>query len=123
MDLKLFTEPQRQAVLDLAVLAMYVDAHLSTAEHERVERLIAAMGLGSEWERSVQYDAAVARVSRHAGSVETARAHAQTLAPIFTDTEQRKMVHGLLHDLVASDGQLSPQESLFMAGVREALQL
>jgi tellurite resistance protein len=123
MDLKNFTDPQRRAVLDLAVLAMYSDGHLSTAEHERVERILAAMGLPSDWQRSVEYDAAVSRVSRHSGSLEAARAHALTLARRFDAPEQRKLVHALLHDLVASDGKLSPQETAFLSTVREALQL
>ena len=64
MDLKSFNEAQRQALLDLAVLAMYSDQHLAAAEQERVERLLTSMGLNSDYERAAQYDASIARVSR-----------------------------------------------------------
>ena len=80
MDLKTFTDAQRQALLDLAVLAMYADGHLSTAEHERVERLLTGMGLTSDYERAALYDASVSRVSRHSGTLEAVRAHARKLA-------------------------------------------
>lgn len=123
MDLKSFSDVQRRAVLDLAILAMYADAHLATTEHARVERLLSAMGLVEEWERAAEFDAAVSRVRPYTGSPEAARTYGMALVRIFGEPEQRKMVHALLHDLVASDGKLSPQEGVFLGAVREALAL
>jgi hypothetical protein len=62
-------------------------------------------------------------VSRHTGSLDKVRAHARTLAQTFADAEQRKMVHELLRDIVGSDSRVSPQESTFLATVRETLEL
>jgi uncharacterized tellurite resistance protein B-like protein len=121
MDLKDFTSQQCQVLLDLAVLGMYADGHLSAAEDERVQRLLTAMGITTEYERAAQYDAAVARVSRHSAKPETVGSHARTLEAHFTTPEQRRFVHGILRDLVASDGRVSPQESTFLSALRQAL--
>jgi uncharacterized tellurite resistance protein B-like protein len=123
MDLKEFNNPQRQALLELAVLGMYADGHLSAAEDERVQRLLTAMGFSSDYESAAQYDAAVARVSRHSITVDATAAHARTLAQNFTTPEQRRFVHTILRDLVASDGRISPQESTFLSALREAFQM
>ena len=61
--------------------------------------------------------------SRHSGTADAVRTHARKLAEAFDAPEQRKTVHGILHDLVASDSRIAPQESTFLATVREALQL
>ena len=75
MNLKDLNDQQRKALLDLAMLAMYSDGHLASAEDERVHRLLGAMGYDEESARNREYDAAVARVSRHAGTAAGARGH------------------------------------------------
>jgi hypothetical protein len=72
------------AFLDLAMLAMYADGHLASAEDERVHRLLTAMGLGADYERNAQYDAAVSRIRRHSQTAEAVRTHVLTLAESFT---------------------------------------
>ena len=77
MDLKKLTKRQQEALLDLAMLAMYADGHLSFSEDERVLRLLGAMGFDTEYDRGRQFDASVSRVSRHSVTAEAARAHAR----------------------------------------------
>jgi uncharacterized tellurite resistance protein B-like protein len=122
IDLKDFTEDQRQALLDLAMLAMYADGHLATVEDERVRRLLEAMPFSSEDERNRHYDASVARVSGYSMTAESAGTMAATLAERFANREQRQAVHGLLVDLVMSDSCVSPQEGSFISVVRAVLQ-
>ena len=123
MYLSDFTDPQRQALLDLAMLAMYADGHLAAVEDERVQRLLAAMGFASSHDREKQFDASVARVRRHAQTAEVARAHAGTLAQSFPARDQRRRVHDVLDDLVTSDSRVAPSESNFLSVVKEALQM
>jgi uncharacterized tellurite resistance protein B-like protein len=123
MDLADFSASQREALLDLAVLGMYADGHLAAAEDERVGRLLDGMGFATDYERARQYDAAVARVSRHSGKPEALQEKARSLAQSFTTAEQRRFVHNILRDLVASDGGISPAESQFLSAVRESLQV
>jgi uncharacterized tellurite resistance protein B-like protein len=121
MNIKDFTEAQKQALLDLTMLAMYADGHLASAEDARVHRLLSGLGYGTEYDRDKQYDAAISRVSRHASTAKAAREHAVKLAEAFTTPEQRLKVHDLLGELVVSDSRVSLQESEFLSVVRDAL--
>ena len=123
MNLKGFTEQECQGLLDLAVLAMYADGHLALVEDARVQRLLTAMGCDSDYDRDKHYDAAVSRVSRHSQTVEVARAHAATLAQVFTTREHRRQAYDVLSDLAASDNQVAPQEGSYLAVVRQAFQM
>jgi uncharacterized tellurite resistance protein B-like protein len=122
MNIKNFTEQQQQALLDLALLAMYADGHLAAAEDERIHRLLGARGFTADYDRGKQYDAAIARVSRHALTADAARSHAITLVQSFTTWEQRRQVCDLLDDLVSSDKHVALQESNLLSLIREALQ-
>jgi uncharacterized tellurite resistance protein B-like protein len=121
MDVKKLTKRQQEALLDLAMLAMYADGHLSFSEDERVLRLLGAMGFDTEYDRGRQFDASISRVTRHTVSAEKAGAHAKTLAKAFTTLEQQRNVEAILKDLVYSDNDLTPQESKFLSVVKEAL--
>jgi tellurite resistance protein TerB len=121
MDLKKFNDRQKQALLDLAMLAMYADGHLTFSEDERVLRLLTAMGFTAEYDRERHFDASVSRVSRHSTTSAAARAHAATLAKAFTTPEQHQQVQAILNDVVSSDRNVSPQESKFLSAVKEAL--
>lgn len=122
MNIKDFSEAQREALLDLVTLAMYADAHLAQAEDERMMRLLGKLGLPSDYERSRQYDAAVARVSRHSQSADKARAYALERAEVFSTHEQRRLVSQALDDIVTSDTHVSDKENSFISLVREALE-
>lgn len=122
MNFTEFTEPQRQALLDLMVLGMYADSRLTSAEDERVHRLLATMGFESEYDRDKQLDASITRIRQHAQTLELARAHATLLSQNFTTSEQRREVYKLLDDLMASDNQIVPQESQILAVVKEVFE-
>ncbi len=121
MNIKDFTETQKQALLDLTMLAMYADGHLASAEDARVHRLLDGLGYTTEYDRNTQYDAAISRVSRQALTASGAKEHAVKLAEAFTTPEQRLKVHELLGELVTSDSKVSLQEGEFLSVVRDAL--
>jgi hypothetical protein len=123
MDLKSLTESQRRALLDLAVLAMYSDAHLAAAEDDRIDELLIALGVAEGSDRTREYDAAVGRIRHAAQSRAAAQAHAATLARQFTHPAQRKDAYAWIEGLVSSDGQVAPPENSYLTVVREALQL
>ena len=122
MTIKDFTEQQKHALLDLTMLAMYADAHLASAEDLRVVRLLGVMGFATDYDREKQYDASVSRVSRHSQTAESAREYASSLVKSFTGREQRRLVQGILDDVVTSDSHVSLQESNFLSLVRESLE-
>jgi len=123
MNFKNLTAPQREALLELALLAMYADGHLATSEDDRVHRLLNAMGPATEFEQTRHYDAAVTRVRTHTQTVAAARAQAAVLAEKFTEPQLRRDVVAVLDELVASDREVAAEESGYMKVVREAFQL
>ena len=122
MNIQDLSEQQKHALLDLAMLAMYADGHLASAEDERVHRLLGAMGFDTQYDQGKHYDASVSRVSRHSQTAEMARTYATTLAQSFVDREQRRLVQATLDDLAASDSQVSAQETCFLSLVREVME-
>ncbi len=114
-----FTAPQRRAVLDLVILAMYADGRLTSVEDARVERLLTAMGYADAYDRQQQFDAAVTRVRKHAEKPDQARAHAAKLAATFTSREQRREIYKLLEEIVSSDAHITSEESQLLEVVRE----
>jgi hypothetical protein len=121
MNPKDFTDAQKNALLDLTMLAMYADGHLASAEDARVHRLLEVLGHTTEHDRNQQYDAAISRISRKALTKAAAREHAVALAAVFTTPPQRLKVHDLLGDLITSDSTVSLQEGEFLSVVRDAL--
>ena len=123
MNLDSFSEPQRQALLDLAMLAMYADGHLASVEDERLLRLLTAMGCETPDDCGRHHDASVTRVRRRSHTVEEARGYAQELARQFTTSEQKTRVHEILGEVLSSDNRVAPQEATFLSLVREALRI
>ena len=121
MNLAQFSPAQREAVLDLALLAMYADGHLAAAEDQRVQLLLTALGCASESESQREYDGAVGRISRHSGSVASATAHAAELAKSFVTSAERREVLTVLDRLVESDRHIAAAETDLLAAIKEAL--
>ena len=123
MNIADFTQPQRLALLDLLVLAMYADGHLASAEEARIRELLLKMGAESDSERDRQLDDAVTRVRQHAGRTEAAQAYATCLAQAFPARNQRRQVLDLMDNLMATDSHIALAEGSLSTVVREALQL
>ena len=116
-------EAQRQALLDLLVLAQYLDRHLESGEDNRVRRLLIALGCETPYDRQRLFDAAVTRVRQYAESPTLARTHAVKLARAFTTQEQCRRVIALLEDLILCDGHTTPEEKQFLDTLRDVFQV
>ncbi len=112
------TEPQRQALLDLVMLTMYADGHLTSAEDARVEGLLTAMGYTDAYDRQQLFDASVTRIRKYAENPDQARANAANLASAFTSREQRREIYKLLEEMVSSDAHITSVESQLLEVVR-----
>jgi uncharacterized tellurite resistance protein B-like protein len=123
MNIADFTNEQREALLDLLVLAMYADGHLASAEEARLGELLLKMGAQSDSDRDRQLDAAVTRVRQHAASTEAAQAYAASLTQAFQARNQRRRVLDLMDDLMATDSHITLTEGSLSTVVREALRL
>jgi hypothetical protein len=51
------------------------------------------------------------------------RAYAETQSHVFASRDQRRIVEGILDDIVTSDTHVSLQEASFLSVVREVLQI
>jgi hypothetical protein len=123
LELASFTDEQKQALLDLLVLDMYMDGNLARAEEARVQQLLGAMGFKSDFDRDREFDASVTRIRRQTQTPDDANAYAAKLATCFTAREQQQHVYDYLSDLAALDGRVSPEESKFLSAINAAFKL
>ena len=123
MEISRLTGPQRRALIDLLILAMYADGHLDLGEDARWQRLLAAMGVETEYDRDRELDDSITRLREYSQNPRLARERAVELVRCFKNAEQRRGVYQLLEQQVNSDTKVVPAENEFLAAVREALRL
>ncbi len=121
MKLADLADQEKQAFLDLLVLAMYADGHLASAEDERIVKVLTAFGFESEYDRGKQLDASVTRARQRAETRDAARHYAASLAETFTSPDTKQAVFNALAELVAADSRVSPEEKSFLGVIREVL--
>src|SRR3954468_13977047 len=115
MKIASLNEEQKQALMDLLVLGMYADGHLSSAEDERINKVLKSFDFESDYARKQFADASFTRASRHAETPADTRAFLYSIAPTFKTPEMRREAFAMLGSLLASDGQFSSLESNFLA--------
>ncbi|HEV2692676.1 MAG TPA: hypothetical protein VG347_07235 [Verrucomicrobiae bacterium] len=123
MDVSGFTPPQRQALFDLLILAMYADGHLTTFEDEHLQSLLVAMGFTEESDRHREFDAAVTRMRPHVQSLQTARQQAVALSEAFTSRDQHKLVYAAVEMIINCDAHVTSWESALLYELRSRFRL
>jgi len=118
VDLGDFTPEQNQALLDLLVLAMYLDGNLAQVEEARLQQLLTAMGFETEYDRNRELDASVTRVRRQSQTPAAVKDCAKKLAASFTTREHQQRVFDLLNHLTALDGNVSSEENEFLSTIK-----
>lgn len=119
LNMQGFTASQQEALLDLLVLAMYLDGNLAKVEEARVQQLLTAMGFATEYDRNRQFDASVTRVRRESQTAEAVKACSGRLADKFTLPDQQRRIYRMLRELTALDGNISKEESQFLLAIKE----
>lgn len=110
-----FSAAQQRALLELLVLAMYADGHLTTIEDEQLQKLLTAFGHTEEFDRQREFDAAVTRMRPFAQSIQKAKEQALLLADAFTTRSQQKQVYGAVQQIMTSDQHVSSWESTLLS--------
>jgi hypothetical protein len=123
MEISRLNDSQRQALLDILILAMYADGHLDLGEDARLERLLVSMGVETEYDRDRVMDASITRLRMYSQNPQVARTHAVQLAQSFTDPEQCRGLYQLIEQQVNSDSSVVPAEHEFLSAMRRALKL
>ena len=107
IDLASFSAPQKQALFDLLILAMYADGNLSTVKHDQLQKLLAALGFTDEIDRQREFDAAVTRIRPALQSIYKAKELALGLADEFTLRPQQKLVFAAVEQIMTFDNNIS----------------
>jgi len=123
IDLTGLAPTQQLALFDLLILAMYADGHLSSVEDERLEKLLASMGLVDEIDRQREFDAAVTRIRPNIQSIYKAKELALELAEAFTLRSQQKQVYAAVEALMTSDNNVSTWENTLLMELRMKFRL
>ena len=110
-----FSAAQQRALLELLVLAMYADGHLTTIEDEQLQKLLTAFGHTEEFDRQREFDAAVTRMRPFAQSIQKAKEQALLLADAFTTRSQQKQVYQAVQQIMTSDQHVSSWESTLLS--------
>jgi len=97
-------QSQREAIIDLLILAIYSDGHLSVEEDEGLNRLIDSLGWKSMISRDLFVDSAWTRARVAAETPESAAAYVKEHAAHFTTPEDQADAYDVLHQLVSHDG-------------------
>ena len=123
IDLTGFSPAQQRAFLDLLILTMYADGHLTTYEDEQLQKLLAAMGFTDEIDRQREFDAAVTRIRPRLKDIDTAKSHALLLADAFTTRSQQAQVLDTVLKIISFDFQMSIWESTLLMELRMKFRL
>ncbi len=122
-DLTGYTPAQQRALLDLLILVMYADGHLSVWEEVWLQELMTHMGFQEESVRQRKFDDAVARIGPSAKHIVNARDHALRLAALFTQRDQQMKVYDTVQWIMGSDGHISTWETMLLSDLRLQFQL
>ncbi|HEX8373140.1 MAG TPA: hypothetical protein VF585_10195 [Chthoniobacterales bacterium] len=112
---------QSEALLSLAILAIFTDSMLSLKEEEALSTAVESIG----WQSTKPRDIFVLTTMSRARAASQNDAATQTFiherAAAFTDDESRKTALSTLQAVLGSDG-VSAEESKFLGTVKAAFQ-
>jgi hypothetical protein len=123
IDLTGFSATQNHAFLDLLILAMYADGHVSSPENEQLQKLLVAMGFTDKPARRGEFDQAVARISPSIQSISKAKELALGLADEFTLRPQQKQVYAAVEQIMTFDNHISAWENTLLMELRMKFRL
>ena len=123
MNLTDFTEPQKQALVDLLVLGMYADGNLDLIEDEKTRRILDSIQFKSDTARQYFLDASFARARQNNISAESQRGYVAQIAKQFPSPTLRREVYNTLEDSLSSDNKIADKERELLAIVMEEFKL
>jgi len=120
LTLTAMTQPQREALLDLLVLSIFADTHVSLTEEETLQARIQGMGWESEKPREIHFLNAMHRARAAIDSAEATDLFVAVRASQFSTPASRLAALEAIRSVVASDGH-GEHESSFLALLRKHL--
>jgi hypothetical protein len=114
------TQPQREAIFDLLLLATYADSTLKLKEDQRLYELVSGLGWRSYQEPTEYADTATARVRQAAESDPATQAFLGKLAATLGQSEAKTFALALLLRLLEADEQTPESELAFYSAAKAA---
>jgi len=111
-------QQQREALLDLLILAMFADRHIAAPEQAAVRERAAALPWDSPRPLDVFVDSSVRRARRVLGDVEAEREYLADIGQRLGDAEARRAALVACEELAHVDGDLSAAEEELLARAR-----
>jgi hypothetical protein len=118
-----FNDQQKQTLLDLLVIGMYVDGNLADAEDAKIEGVLNSIQFPSESARDQFIDASFTRARQHIDSPGATREFVAEIAKHFPTPDIRRKAYSDLEELVSTSHQAGDKESRLLAIVREEFNL
>lgn len=117
-----FSQPEREAIVDLLHLCIYADAHIGGKESDYVAKVVTAIG----WDTKLSFSG---YEPRSIASARAARSDATTLKDFLSraaarleSKEARRFAVSKCADLAAEDGT-HQRESSLLAQIKEAIKV
>jgi hypothetical protein len=123
IDLSGFSAAQNHAFLDLLILAMHADGHVSSADDEPLQQMLGTMGFTEETARRREFDQSVARISPSIASMHKAKELALGLDDAFTVRQQQKQVYASVEEIMTFDNNISTWENTLLMELRMKFRL
>ena len=113
------TQLQRECLLDLLILAIFVDSHISLKEDEALQTALDSVGWASLKPREIFICNSMNRARLAADSTADAEAYIAGRASAFADADSQSTALRLIQQVLAGDGE-SPAETVYLDRVRAA---
>lgn len=114
---------QKEAIVDLLIMTMYIDKSLKLEEDEAIKRYIETL----QWESpmSVEYylGIATAKVRKALETPEKIRSFLEDVSNRVETVELKKQVLQICNDLAMADSEISRQEQGFLQLVAQVFQV
>lgn len=114
------TQPEREAILDLLVLSLFVDAHISLTEEDTLKARIQGLGWESEKPREIHFLNAISKARAATETPEKLETFIAEKVSGISAASSRETALDAIHSVLASDGR-GEDESQFLALVRKHL--
>lgn len=114
------TQPQREALIDLVLLSMFIDSHVSLKEGVGLDTAIEALGWESTKPRDIYILTATAKARVGADSDASVAAFIAQRAGVFADAESKQLALRTVGGMLADDG-VAESEAAFLKKLEAAL--
>lgn len=114
------TQPQREAILDLVILALFADSHLSLKEDTALQAAFDKIGWESVKPRDIFFCNSMNRARKAAESEEGMSAYLKDRAGVLSTVWSKADAFSMLQSILASDG-VTEDEKAFLGRVKAVL--